>query len=132
MRKLSLPDRDKSKPVLSEEDYIMVRELGIREIKKQAREIVEQKLRKQPENDGHQTPKAGNPVYKAMHACNCHSRRSLSRTFRIPAGRTLTDTQIDSVVNLLTRWIAREYNFYKEENKQKQGRLKDFLKNQQL
>lgn len=102
-------------PRLEDHDIGLIRELGVPGIKEQVKDIVELKLRKQPENDGIQTPKAGNPVYKAMHACRASSRKELSRAHRIPAGKELTDKQVESVVNLLTRWIVREYNFYKEE-----------------
>ncbi|WEL23417.1 DUF4186 family protein [Candidatus Nanohalovita haloferacivicina] len=126
MRKLKLPGRDKTRPRLTEEDIQLIKELGIPEIKDQARRIVENKLREQPDNDGHQTPSAGNPVYKAMHACNSASRKELSRAHRIPAGPELSDKQIDAVVNLLTRWIVREYNFFKEERKEQQKNLGEF------
>lgn len=126
MRKLSLPDRDKRKPVLDDRDIAIIKETGIKTVKQQAKEIVEDKLKHQPENDGTQTPTRGNPVYKAMHACSVHSRKSLSRKYRIPAGRELTEVQVDSIVNLLTRWIAREYNFYKEEEKIVQGNLNSY------
>lgn len=116
MRKLKLPGRDASKPKLTDEDVALVEEIGINELKDQARKIVKQKLEEQPENDGKQTPTAGNPIYKAMHACSCASRKEMSRDHRIPAGRDLSERKIDSIVNLLTRWIVREYNFYKEEN----------------
>jgi len=116
MRKLKLPGRDKTKPRLNEHDVRVIKEMGIEELKNQAREIVEQKLREQPENDGKQTPTAGNPIYKAMHACKSASRKELSRAHRIAAGRDLSDRQVDSVVNLLVRWMVREHNFYKEEN----------------
>jgi hypothetical protein len=95
-------------------------------LKEQAEKIVELKLRNQPENDGFQTPAAGNPVYKAMHACNAASRKELSRAHKFPAGKELTDKQVDAIVNLLIRWIVREYNFYQEERKNKQRDLSDF------
>lgn len=115
MRKLKLPGRTKNMPRLNEHDYRLIKENGIKEIKDQAREIVEVKLRETPEKDGTQTPKAGNPIYKAMHACHSASRRGLSLTHRIPDDRELSDSEIDAVVNLLTRWVAREYNFYRDE-----------------
>lgn len=115
MRKLKLPGRTKNMPRLNEHDYRLIKDNGIREIKKQAREIVEAKLQEVPENDGTQTPKAGNPIYKAMHACHSASRRGLSLTHRVPQERDMTESEVQAVVNLLTRWIAREYNFYREE-----------------
>lgn len=126
MRKLKLPGRDQTRPRLTEEDIRLIEEQGVSEIKDQARRIVENKLREQPDNDGQQTPSAGNPVYKAMHACNVSSRKELSRAHRMPAGRELDDRQIKAVVNLLTRWIVREYNFYKEERKEQQKNLGEF------
>lgn len=126
MRKLKLPGRDQTRPRLTEEDIRLIEEQGIPEVKDQARRIVENKLKEQPDNDGQQTPSAGNPVYKAMHACNASSRKELSRAHRIPAGKKLDDRQIEAVVNLLTRWIVREYNFYKEERKEQQKNLGEF------
>lgn len=126
MRKLKLPGRDAQKPRLNEEDIRLFKELGIDKLKEQAKEIVESKLREQPENDGFQTPSAGNPIYTAMHACNVASRKELSRAHRVPAGRKLNDKQIDAIVNLLIRWIVREYNFYQEERINKQKNLSDF------
>ncbi|WP_414837309.1 DUF4186 family protein [Candidatus Nanosalina sp. VS9-1] len=125
MRKLKLPGRTKEMPRLNDTDYRLVQEQGIQEIKDQARKIVRNKLEEQPDNDGVQTPKAGNPIYKAMHACRCSSRRELSRAHRIPAGRKLSESEIEAVVNLLTRWIAREYNFFTEEE-QMQKSLGEF------
>lgn len=126
MRKLKLPGRDQTRPRLTEEDIRLIEEQGIPEVKDQARRIVENKLKEQPDNDGQQTPSAGNPVYKAMHACNTSSRKELSRAHRIPAGKDLDDRQIEAVVNLLTRWIVREHNFYKEERKEQQKNLGEF------
>ncbi len=126
MRKLKLPGRDRSRPRLDENDVELIRELGLEKIKEQARQIVEQKLREQPETDGYQTPTAGNPVYKALHACNAASRQDLSRAHRIPAGKDLTDSQVESVVNLVLRWIVREYNFFFEEKQRQQRSLSDF------
>ncbi len=120
MRRLELPGRGKDMPRLDQQDVKLIKKIGISGLKEQTQQILELKLRQQPENDGKQTPKAGNPVYKAMHACRASSRQELSRAHRIPAGKELTDNQVDSVVNLLTRWIAREYNFYiEEEDRQK-------------
>ena len=126
MRKLQLPGRSPEGFKLDDEDFRIIKETGIPGIKKQAEQIVEHKLREQLENDGKQTPKAGNPVYKAMHACKCSSRREMSKAHRIPAGRDLTDNEIKSIVNLVTRWIVREYNFFMEEKRAKQKNLKEY------
>lgn len=126
MRKLKLPGRNAEKPRLNGEDIKLFEKLGIKKVKEQSRKIVESKLKEQPENDGYQTPTAGNPIYKAMHACNVASRKELSRAHKIPAGRELNEKQIDAIVNLLIRWIVREYNFYQEEKINKQKNLSEF------
>lgn len=126
MRRLKLPGRDVSRPRLDENDVKLIQDIGIDGIKEQARRMVEKKLRRNPENDGRQTPLGGNPVYKAMHACNVASRRELSRAHSIPEDKELTDNQVDSVVNLIVRWVAREYNFYMEEQEQQQSNLGQF------
>ncbi|MFB6145643.1 MAG: DUF4186 family protein [Candidatus Nanohaloarchaea archaeon] len=128
MRKLKLPDRGKDRPRLGEKDIQMIRDLGVSTMKDQARQIVEMKLKEQPENDGFQTPSAGNPVYRAMHACHVDSRKNLSQTHRIPAGRDLKEDEIDAVVNLIVRWIVREYNFFIEEKEEQQRSLSEFSK----
>lgn len=126
MRKLKLPGRNSEGPRLADEDVQIIKDVGVDGIKEQAHEIVENKLREQPENDGSQTPHAGNPVYKAMHACGCASRKELSRNHRIPAGSTMTDNQVEAVVNLLVRWTVREHNFYLEEKRRQQKNLGEF------
>ncbi len=126
MRKLKLPGRTSEGPRLGDQDVQIIKEIGIEGVKEQTEKIVEKKVSKQPENDGSQTPKAGNPVYKAMHACGCSSRKELSKTHRIPAGKDISDNNFEAVVNLLVRWIVREYNFYLEEERAKQKSLEEY------
>ena len=126
MRKLKLPGRDHSKPRLNDQDVALIREIGIKEVKEQTRELVEQKLFEPREDDRKIVPKAGNPVYKAMHACRCSSRKELSMAHRIPSDKKLSESQEDSIVNLLTRWVAREYNFYMEESPINQKKLSNY------
>lgn len=118
-------------PRLEDTDFRLVRELGIKEIREQARRLVRRKLKQKPENDGRQTPRRGNPVYKAMNACNCSSRGELERSHRIPSDRALSKEEMEEISDLLTRWIAREYNFFLEERgeKRKQRKLNQFQEN---
>ncbi len=125
MRRLELPGRGEDMPRLEDRDVALIRKEGIPAIKEMIESIVRNKLEVQPENDGVQTPRAGNPIYKAMHACRCSSRKELSRAHRIPAGKKLSEKEVESAVNLLTRWVVREYNFYLEEEDQ-QKNLKEF------
>lgn len=126
MRKLKLPGRDVTRPRLEDHDVKLIQKVGIKDMREQARDIIKKKLEVQPENDGSQTPTKGNPIYKAMHACNVSSRKELSMSHRIPAGRDLSEREIDSIVNLVMRWIAREYNFFMKEREEMQRNLSDF------
>jgi hypothetical protein len=121
VRKLQLPGRDVSRSRLDQNDVELIREVGISQIKEHARQVAEVKLREPRENDGMQTPIAGNPVYKAMHACHTASRDELMRAHGIPDDHELKDREIDAIVNLLIRWIAREYNFYRQEEEQQKS-----------
>lgn len=114
-------------PRLEEKDIQLIREEGIREMKKQAEQIIRRKLA-EPAGKTNKIPKAGNPIYKAMHACRASSRRELYLAHSIPRDKKLSERQIDSIVNLLTRWIAREYNFYQEESYSSQSQLEEFQK----
>lgn len=124
MRKLKLPGREKDRPRLNEDDVELIKSQGVDEIKDQARRMVKRYIsRPGIEKD---VPSAGNPIYKALHACNCSTRRELSRAHKIPANGTLSDRDVDSIVNLLTRWVFREYNFFKEEREMQQKSVGDF------
>lgn len=125
MRKLKLPGRDKTRPRLDQNDIKLIRKQGIDQVKENAERVVEEKL-EQAEADP-KIPTAGNPIYKAMHACNCTSRDQLLMSHRIRSEKDLTESQVKSVVDLLMRWIVREYNFYQEEQKEKQIGLSDFF-----
>lgn len=125
MRKLKLPGREKDQPRLDQNDVRLIKQLGIDDVKQHAEQIVEDKLM-QEEADP-KIPDAGNPIYKAMHACNATSREKLFMSHRIRPDHELTDSQVNSVVDMLMRWTVREYNFYQEEEKEKQIRLGDFF-----
>ena len=124
MRKLRLPDRNEEMPKLEHQDINLVKNLGMSKIKNQAESIVSEKLLEANANP--KIPVAGNPVYKAMHACRTTCRKDLSMAHGIPSHRKLSDTNLESVVNLLSRWIAREYNFYREESKTKQSSIREY------
>lgn len=76
-------------------------------IKEHARRIVEERLAKPALelNDGHQTPRRGHPVFKAMHATATCCRNCLFRWHRIPRYRALELHEIDFIVNMLMAWI---------------------------
>lgn len=125
MRKLKLPGRDKSRPRLDGNDIELIKQLGIDEIKSQAEQIVRKQLKPSGGTE-RDIPEAGNPIYKAMHACNAESRDKLFMSHRIRPEGELTEGQVESIVDMLMRWIVREFNFYQEEEKDKQINLGDF------
>lgn len=110
-------------PRLEDHDIQLIREKGIKEMKEQAENIVKNKV---IEEDTGKIPRAGNPVYKAIHACRAGSRKELYLAHSIPREKELSQKQIDSIVNLLARWIAREYNFYMEESPAGQKKLSSY------
>ena len=63
-------------------------------------------------NDGKQTPMRGapkgHPVFLAQHATATCCRGCLYKWHGIPAGRALTDSEIDYVVDVIMTWIERE------------------------
>lgn len=124
MRKLKLPGRDKTRPRLDQQDIKLIQEQGIDQVKENARRIVGEKL-KESEADP-KIPTAGNPIYKAMHACNCASRDQIFMSHRVRPEKELTEAQIESLTDLLIRWIVREYNFYQEEKRKQQRNLGEF------
>ncbi|MBN2112125.1 DUF4186 family protein [Candidatus Woesearchaeota archaeon] len=76
-------------------------------IQSHARRFVEERLAKPviELDDGHQTPKSGHPVFKAMHATATCCRKCLFNWHRIPRYRSLEQHEIDFVVNLIMAWI---------------------------
>jgi hypothetical protein len=111
-------------PKLNHTDIQLINDLGMDKIQDQAENIVSQKLTEAQADP--KIPAAGNPVYKGMHACRATSRKELKIAHGIPAEKELSNTNLESVVNLLSRWIAREYNFYKEESEMKQTDIRKY------
>ena len=83
---------------------------GLDTVRRHAEDFVRKNLAPaEPDNDGHQTPMKGHPVFKAQHACACCCRGCLEKWYRIPKGRELTQSQQTKIVNLLMAWIERQY-----------------------
>lgn len=92
---------------LSDKDRIYLAEKGMNAVKAQARKILLERLAPAlPRNDGKQTPIRGHPVFPAQHATGCCCRGCLAKWHGIPAGRALTDKEIDDLVTILMDWIA--------------------------
>ena len=95
---------------LKQKEVEYIDKLGIEEIKKQAYEIINKRLK--PEiikNDGKQTPMKNHPVFIGQHATGTCCRKCLEKWHHIKNKKELTEHEIDFVVALITEWIRREY-----------------------
>ncbi|MBR2742781.1 MAG: DUF4186 domain-containing protein [Clostridia bacterium] len=100
----------RSKFHLSEKDRQYISEKGMDTIRVHAAEFVRKRLAPADiQNDGRQTPMRGHPVFVAQHACACCCRDCLYKWYRVPKGRALTASEQERIVNLLMKWIEREY-----------------------
>lgn len=94
---------------LKANDRQYVSEKGIETVRSHARELILSRLAPaQPQNDGSQTPMRGHPVFVAQHATATCCRGCLQKWHHIPAGRPLTDTELEYVVDVIMEWIRRE------------------------
>ena len=90
-------------------DYI--NDKGLDKIKEHAYDFINTRLKpKDIPNDGKQTPMKGHPVFIAQHACACCCRGCLYKWHHIEKDKELSDEEVDYVVNLLMKWIIKEYN----------------------
>lgn len=112
-----------SKIRLDEKDVELVHSRGLESIKKSAYHFVRTRLApSNPKNDGEQTPREGNPVFKAQHATGTDSRISLEKKFGIKRGRPLTEKEIDEVVDAIVDWIGNEV----KRSGKKQAKIPEF------
>ena len=94
---------------LKEKDKAYIRDKGLDTIRLHADDFIRTRLA--PEfipNDGKQTPMRGHPVFIAQHATACCCRGCLYKWYKVKPGKTLTDEQINKIVNLIMAWIERE------------------------
>ena len=60
-------------------------------------------------NDGKQTPMRGHPTFIAQHATATCCRGCLSKWHRIPAGKALNEKEKEYIVEVIMKWIGKEY-----------------------
>jgi hypothetical protein len=79
-------------------------------IRRHAAELIGTRLAPpEPAKDGRQTPYRGHPVFVAQHATATCCRTCLDRWHGIPKGRELTPAERAYVVDVICRWIGREF-----------------------
>ena len=91
---------------LDDNDLALIKDKGILVIESHARNIIIDRLSKAyPDRDGKQTPFKGHPVFKAQHATATCCRGCLFKWHRIEKGRSLSEHEIDYIVQFLMKWI---------------------------
>ena len=88
-------------------DYID--KVGLVKIRSHAKDFIEKRLAVRPLNDGHQTPYKGHPVFIAQHATATCCRKCLNKWYKIAENKTLTDDEITSILNIIMKWIEKQY-----------------------
>jgi predicted Fe-S protein YdhL (DUF1289 family) len=90
-------------------DLEYLRERGIDEVMRHAREFVAERLVPawRPD-DGRQTPCAGHPVFVAQHATATCCRGCLQTWHAIPRGGELSEKDGRYVLRLIGAWLSRE------------------------
>ncbi len=98
--------RFRSRFGLSGADRAYVARTGWETLRAQAEKIVRERLAPaRPRNDGRQTPMRGHPVFIAQHATATCCRGCLAKWHGIPAGRPLTDDEVEFVVSVHLAWL---------------------------
>lgn len=62
----------------------------------------------EPRNDGRQTPMRGHPVFLAQHATATCCRSCLAKWHGIPAGRPLSEDELEYVLGVVQRWLESQ------------------------
>lgn len=91
---------------LSGPDLHYLAERGFDTIRSQGEKLIRQRLAPaEPPNDGRQTPMRGHPCFTAQHATGCCCRGCLNKWHGIPSGRSLSEAEIQYIVDVLIFWI---------------------------
>lgn len=89
-----------------EEEYYQTK--GSKTIRSHAYDFIRKRLAPAHiSNDGKQTPTNGHPVFVAQHATACCCRSCLQKWHSIPQNRSLTNKEIDYIVNLIMVWLDK-------------------------
>ena len=98
--------RFRSRQRLGDNEWWTLRHRGMDAVLDDAREFLVHRIAPAvPRHDGRQTPMHGHPAFVAQHATATCCRSCIARWYHIPTGRALTDTEIDSLLDMLRRWF---------------------------
>ena len=105
---------------LNARDIAYIDEKGLDVIRSHCQDFIATRLAvAHPLNDGAQTPMHGHPVFVAQHACACCCRGCLEKWYHVKKGVALTPLQQEKIVNLLMKWIEKEYTEFKHKKSPK-------------
>jgi Domain of unknown function (DUF4186) len=83
---------------------------GMGAIRRHAEELIARRVAAaEPLRDGRQTPYRGHPVFVAQHATATCCRSCLERNHRIARGHELSAAERLYAVEVIMRWIEREF-----------------------
>lgn len=83
---------------------------GVATVRKHTEDLIEGRIAPaEPRNDGRQTPYRGHPVFVAQHATATCCRACLEQWHGIAAGHALDEAETSYVVEVICRWIRRQY-----------------------
>ena len=96
---------------LSEKEKAYAKEKGRDVICRHAADFVSTRLAPAfPPNDGKQTPMRGHPVFVAQHATATCCRTCLYKWHRIEINKELNQKEQEYIIDIIMKWIEKEYN----------------------
>ena len=95
---------------LKEKDKEYIKDKGMDKIREHAKDFITKRLApKVINNDGKQTPYKGHPVFISQHATATCCRKCLNKWYKIAENKTLTENEITSILNIIMKWIEKQY-----------------------
>ena len=86
-----------------------IKDKGMDKIREHAKDFITKRLApKVINNDGKQTPYKGHPVFISQHATATCCRSCLYKWHKIDMNKTLSEEEINYIVNLIMKWIENE------------------------
>lgn len=102
---------------LKQKDIDYIDSKGLDKIEEHARDFIAK--REAPAvipNDGKQTPMKGHPVFIAQHATATCCRECIKKWHKMKSGVELTQIQQDYLVDVIMKWIKKEYENYTDKS----------------
>lgn len=94
---------------LKEKDKEYIKDKGMDKMREHAKDFITKRLApKVINNDGKQTPYKGHPVFISQHATATCCRSCLYKWHKIDMNKTLSEEEIDYIVNIIMKWIENE------------------------